>query len=142
MDFLRNSNVGTAVGYLSIIITGSLFLLAGSAKILRPRPFVNALKLYSLLPPTFVPLAAVSLPVVEIVLGLAMFRSGHSRILASLCATLLLGFAAAMSVNLLRGRGNVPCGCGFLGKGTISWLLVFPKRHTRGNSIWGHTWRR
>jgi hypothetical protein len=30
-----------------------------------------------------------------------------------------------MALNLLRGRGHIPCGCGLLGRGRISWRLVF-----------------
>lgn len=113
------------IGRLCIGTTSLIFLLAGVSKLLQPKPLVRAIRDYRLLPPVLVPLAALSLPVMEISLGLAMLRLGHSRVVAGLCAALLVAFASAMSVNLLRGRGNISCGCGFSGKRTISWSLVF-----------------
>jgi uncharacterized membrane protein len=109
---------------LCIALTGLIFILAGLTKILKPKPFVEALIRYKILPVSLLSPVAVSLPLVEFVLGVAILRSGKSQTIAGICALLLLTFAVAMAVNLLRGRGNTPCGCGFLGKGTISWSLV------------------
>ncbi|ESW80679.1 hypothetical protein X770_30935 [Mesorhizobium sp. LSJC269B00] len=38
-------------------------------------------------------------------------------------AFLLLGYGAAMAINLARGRTSIDCGCGGLGQ-SISWVLV------------------
>lgn len=125
MNSLGNLDAAMKLGRLCTGATSLVFLLAGLSKILRPIPFAKALKNYSLLPSVLIVPAALSLPVVEVALGIAVLRYWHSPIVASLCALLLLTFATAMSVNLLRGRGNVSCGCGLLGSAKISWVLVF-----------------
>jgi hypothetical protein len=112
-------------GDLCVGATGLMFILAGLTKILQPKPFVEALKNYAILPVPLLSPVAVSLPLVEFGLGIAILRFGQSRAIATSCALLLLSFAGAMAVNLLRGHGNTPCGCGLMGKGTVSWLLVF-----------------
>ncbi len=110
---------------LCVGLIGLTFVLAGLTKILRPKPFVKALKGYKILPVRLISPVAVSLPLVELGLGLAMLLVGHNRAVAAVCALLLLTFAGVMAINLLRGRRNTPCGCGLTGKGTVSWVLVF-----------------
>lgn len=106
-------------------LVGLTFVLAGLTKILKPKPFVSALIGYKILPVALISPAAVGLPIVECSLGLALLLVGRSRAVAAMCGLLLLIFAGAMAANLLRGRGNTPCGCGVIGKRTVSWSLVF-----------------
>jgi len=110
---------------LCVGLIGLMFILAGLTKILKPKPFVEALRTYMILPVSLLSPVAVGLPLAELGLGIAILRLGQSRAIAVMCALLLLTFAVAMAVNLSRGHGNTPCGCGLMGKGTVSWFLVF-----------------
>lgn len=81
---------------------------------------------YRLLPPAFVAAAAVGLPLLELVAaGAAMLFAGNARGLAPAAAMLLL-YAGAMTVNLMRGRRHIDCGCTAFGASgaTIGWPLV------------------
>lgn len=92
---------------------GLLFLAAGAAKLAAPRRFATAVAGYRLLP------AAASLPVAillaasEVVAGAAAISFAERLQSAGLavCAFLLLLYAAAMAINLLRGRRAIDCGC-------------------------------
>lgn len=116
--------IANGTGLLCVAATSLTFLCAGISKVLRPKPFIKALRGYGLLPRYFVPFTAIGIPLTEVSLGMAIIRRPHSTVVAALCAALLLIFAAAMSATLVQGRRNVSCGCGLSGKGKISWLLV------------------
>lgn len=92
---------------------GLLFLVAGAGKLAAPRRFATAVAGYRLLP------AAASLPVAillagsEVAAGVAAISFAERLQSAALavCAFLLLLYAAAMAINLGRGRRAVDCGC-------------------------------
>ncbi len=113
------------LGNLSVVLTGLLFVLAGLSKVLNPQRWVEALRGYDFLPRPAVPYIALGLPPVEILLGIAMFYDGHGWLVPCIGAGLLMAFACAMMRMLRRGRKNIPCGCGVLGGGAVSWSLVF-----------------
>jgi Methylamine utilisation protein MauE len=103
---------------------GSLFALAGLAKLRDRAGFRQAVDGYQLLPDSLVgPFAAV-LPVIELVIGAAIIAGVAMPQAASAVTVLLVGFAVAVTVNLLRGR-DIDCGCsGAAGGVRISWRLV------------------
>lgn len=103
-------------GWSVVVILG----LAALHKLRFSGEFIGALAGYRLLPPAalgiwwIVPLLEM-LAVVEI-----LFSQGQSRWLA---LALFALYGAAITINLLRGRQHIDCGCG--GDGTpISWGLV------------------
>ena len=80
---------------------------------------------YRLLPRFTVPVVAAVLPPVELALGLLLL-SAQAMPWAQFGAMLLLVlFAAAMAINIRRGRTHIDCGCGrsFL-KQSLRWSLV------------------
>ncbi len=89
---------------------GLLFVLASLDKIAHPALFAQAVANYRILPAALVNPAAMLLPWVEAVAGLALacgvLAHGASAILAGLMAT----FTAAIVANLVRGI-DVACGC-------------------------------
>ena len=89
---------------------GLLFVLASLDKIAHPALFAQAVANYRILPAALVNPAAILLPWVEAVAGLALacgiLARGASLILAGLIAT----FSAAIAANLARGI-DVACGC-------------------------------
>jgi len=101
-----------------------LFLYAGAVKLADPAGFIGDLDHYRLLPESLSPLAALALPVFEVVAGLALALPGYVRGGALLSAAMLLAFAVAMTQAKLRGI-NLACGC--FGAGSdlqVSWAKV------------------
>jgi hypothetical protein len=79
--------------------------------------FRRALGDYRLVPASLVPIAAVIVTLLEasVVFGRLIVVGG----------ALLLAYAAAIAVNLLRGRDRIDCGCGGVaGRQRLSWWLV------------------
>jgi Methylamine utilisation protein MauE len=124
---------------LSVVCTtlvALVFAIAGLSKIIRPKPFVSALRGYSILPKLLLPVVAIGLPLLEISLALLILRDRSNVIVAGSCAALLCGFAAAMATNLVQGKEG-SCGCGLAGDAKISWLLVFRSVAFAGMSFAG-----
>ncbi|MGD8606372.1 MAG: MauE/DoxX family redox-associated membrane protein [Myxococcales bacterium] len=108
----------------------------------RPR-FEAVMRAYELLPDSSLPVASWLVPVAEasIALGLSY---GPARSVAAWCAsTVLLLYAGAIGVNLVRGRRDIDCGCFAsssrvpLGVGLVArnvglamaaWVASFPAR--------------
>lgn len=104
---------------------GLVFLGAAAGKLRHLSILPGVVANYRLLPPVLVPPVAYLLPAVEVMVGAALLAGAGSPA-AEICAvSLLLMFASAMSVNLLRGRRHVDCGC-FQGalRQPLRWPLV------------------
>ncbi len=91
-------------------IIGFTFIYAGLEKIMNPAEFAIVIKNYRILPDILVNLFAIILPWIELLAGIAIFigfyhRGGNLIILA-----LLIVFALAISINLIRGV-DISCGC-------------------------------
>jgi len=99
---------------LSVAFT-LLLLLAAWHKVSAHAGFRAALAGYRLLPPALLPLAGVLIPASEALLGLA-WLAGYGPSAAPLTAALLWVYAAAITINLRRGRVYIDCGCGFGGR--------------------------
>jgi hypothetical protein len=89
---------------------GWLFLFGALHKLRDVRGFAVTLAAYRLLPGRLVAPAAWLLALVELGLGAGALMQMPVAFGAGLA--LLLGYAAAMIVNLLRGRRFIDCGCG------------------------------
>jgi hypothetical protein len=124
-----------ADGYLVIFsraLIGVILLAAGALKIPAPAAFAKIIIGFKLVPRLFhLPLAYV-LPALECTLGVALLLSIESSYevmarWASLPASVVfVVFAAAIGINLLRGRRDISCGCfGVRESDKITWGLVW-----------------
>jgi len=109
------------------IRAGLAALLLGAAchKVMDFERFREAVAGYRLLPPQFTTAAAGLLVCIECALSLCLLLFfGPSTGVA--VAALLLAYALAIAINLLRGRVNVDCGCTGPGgrRSELSWGLV------------------
>jgi hypothetical protein len=116
---------------LGRLVAAGLALLLFSAawhKLAARAQFAAALRGYRLLPESLVGPAAVLLPLLEVALALAWLAGLSRGIVAASTAGLLLLYAAAVAVNLWRGRVDIDCGCGLggagRGDGRLTWGLV------------------
>jgi len=89
---------------------GLVFLIAALGKIADPPGFAKSIWLYQLVPAWSLHPAALVLPWLELVCGLALCLGFWVRAAAGWIAALLLVFIAALSLNLAR-HNPVDCGC-------------------------------
>ncbi len=102
-----------------------LFASAGVHKLRDRAAFTGVLAAYRVVPVALVPAAAVGVALLELAVAAALATG--SRVAGPAGALgLLLVYAAAIGVNLARGRRTIDCGCGALGaRQPISeWLLA------------------
>lgn len=97
-------------------LLGAAFLLAALPKIADPPGFAEALHAYRLLPAALLSPIALLLPWLELWMALALISGRAQRSAALLAGLLLLGFMAALAINLVRGN---PVDCGCFGKDLI-----------------------
>ena len=99
---------------VSALLAGAFALLFASAalhKLIDPARFGEAFRAYELLPASLAWVSAL-LPVFELVVAAALLPAASRSGAAAAGAALLLLYAAAMAVNLGRGRRDLDCGCG------------------------------
>jgi hypothetical protein len=104
---------------------GLLLVQAGAAKLRHYRLLPGVVANYPLLPEPLIAPFARALPIAELALGAALIL-GVGRLAALAAAALLAGFAAAMAVNIARGRSWIDCGCGLSQlRQPLRWALVW-----------------
>jgi hypothetical protein len=110
---------------LSLIVRCGLALLLATAaadKLRHVREFHGIVLDYRLLPARRALAFAHLLPWLELALA-AMVLAGVAAGLVG-TAALLAGYAAAMGINLARGRRTIDCGCGGPPQQLSAWLLA------------------
>lgn len=105
------------------LIIGGLFLYAGLSKISQPYKFAAAIQAYQLLPQFFVGLAAVLIPWIEAVCGLALLLGCKSRSALLIFLILLISFIFIVGLTMSRGL-EIDCGCGLLANRQVGWLVL------------------
>lgn len=91
-------------------VLASVFLVAGFAKLLSRGEFAVAVQNYQLLSARASQPIGRLLPPLELVCGVLLFVGLGVRLVSSAVALLLLVFAGAVAINLIRGR-EIDCGC-------------------------------
>ncbi len=95
-----------------------MFLVAGIDKLRHRALLPGVIANYRLLPAALVAPAAALLPPAELALAAGLMVglvTGNLLWPALAAAALLLLFAAAMAINIVRGRRHIDCGCGHAG---------------------------
>ena len=100
-----------------------LFFLAARHKQADGLHFQAQLAAYELLPTALLPAASRLLPIAELAVALGLLLPQSRGPAALLAGGLLLGYAAAMAVNLRRGRNHIDCGCGAMPQVLSGWLV-------------------
>jgi uncharacterized membrane protein YphA (DoxX/SURF4 family) len=111
-------------GFAASILVGLIFMVAGIDKLRHRDLLPGVIANYRLLPDMLVAPVAMLLPIVELLVGAALLLG--NRPAAPLAAIgLLLVFAAAMAINIVRGRRHIDCGCGHSGlRQELGWAKV------------------
>lgn len=104
----------------------ALWLAAGLHKLADLQAFAGSLEAYDIVPLATLALLSRLLPVLELALAAALLVPATRPAAAALGALLLLGYGAAIALNLHRGRRDLDCGCmGFGTRSQISPALVW-----------------
>lgn len=121
MEFLSSP----AVSWTAALLVAGIFLPSAASKLRALDELEGIVADYRLLPEALVRPAARALPAAEILAGGLVLVPPLRPLGGALAIGLLLLFAAAMAVNLARGRSEIDCGC-YIGrqKERIGWGLV------------------
>jgi len=92
------------------IALGAVFVAAALPKLIDPPGFAEAIWNYQLAPAWLIHPAALTLPWLELLCGLALCLGVWIRAAAGWLGALLLVFMTALSINLARNH-PVDCGC-------------------------------
>lgn len=108
------------------LLLALIFIVAGIGKSRKLDLFSRQVAAYKVLPSFLVRPVAYFLPWLELILGFLLLFGWHTKIAAALTGFMYAVFTAALSVNLVRGRKDLDCGCfGSQQKHKITrWLVV------------------
>jgi hypothetical protein len=102
-----------------------LFAVAGAHKLRKRAEFAQTLAGYRVLPASLVSPASLLVPILECLTAAGILLPSIRERASLTGAALLAVYAAAMGINLLRGRRQLDCGClGPRGGGVISPALI------------------
>jgi uncharacterized membrane protein YphA (DoxX/SURF4 family) len=97
-------------GLVARLVTGGVWIVAGTLKLPDPYESVRAVRAYALLPEAVVPTVGMLLPIVEIVLGVMLVLGLLTRGAGVLSAVLLGLFIIGIASVWARGI-EIACGC-------------------------------
>lgn len=92
------------------LLVGVVWIVAGALKLPDPAASVRAVRAYSLLPESMVPITGHLLPVIEVVVGVALVLGLMTRFMAALSGLLFVAFIIGISSAWARGL-QIDCGC-------------------------------
>lgn len=114
-----------AIGWILALSLGLLLASAASHKLRDPARFRAALAGYQLIPAVALGPAGIVVIAAELAAAVLVVLPAQRPLGGALAAGLMAAYGAAITVNLLRGRTRIDCGC--LGFGTserIAWWMV------------------
>lgn len=112
------------LGVAASVAVALLFAVAGIDKLRHRDLLPGVIANYRLLPDALVAPAAALLPGVELLVAVGLLL-GFAPLAPMVAIALLLVFAAAMAINIGRGRRHIDCGCGHVGlRQQLGWSQV------------------
>ena len=107
-DLLNGLGIAASAVYVAI---GLIFMSAGAQKVLHWQEFRGVVAAYRLLPASGAGVVATIIAPLEIFLGVASILHLGMPLTAFAASAMLTLFAAAMAINIARGRTAIDCGC-------------------------------
>lgn len=105
-----NGEVRAWLGLVARLVTGGVWIVAGALKITDPAGSIAAVRAYELLPGPLVEPVGVSLPAIELVVGVALVVGAFTRGAALVSALLFVAFVIGIASVWARGI-EIDCGC-------------------------------
>jgi uncharacterized membrane protein YphA (DoxX/SURF4 family) len=113
------------IGLAVHIAVGVLLFSAGAMKLLHWQEFKGVVAAYRLLSAEWSAAVAAAIVSAELLLGMALVVGLQTSAASIGSAVLLMLFAAAMAINIRRGRTSIDCGCFQTTlRQTLDWRLV------------------
>lgn len=107
------------------VFLGTIFLSTGISKVRNMQEHILIVKEYRILPSSQIYIVARVEVLIELFTGMMLFLGLFQTIGAVLASLLLILYSLAITINLIRGRNGISCGCGgAVGSHQISWFLV------------------
>ena len=91
-------------------VLGLVFIYAGFQKMIDPAAFAKIIFGYDLFPGNLINLAAIILPYIELISGVALIAGIYTRGAALIINGLLFSFILILTINLIR-EVSFDCGC-------------------------------
>lgn len=92
------------------IALGVFFVVASLPKIVDPPSFAHMIYNYRILPGALINSAALVMPWVELIAGIALILGVWKRSAGAIIGSMLVVFIVAIAINLARGNA-IDCGC-------------------------------
>lgn len=106
-------------------VVGLTLLIAGVAKLGDRRQVVEVVRNYQLLPGKTAEVIGSALPVLEVIIAIGLLVGVLMPWPALAAVALFFVFGGAVTINLLRDRREIACGCfGVTEEPHLSWLIV------------------
>jgi hypothetical protein len=116
--------IDSGIQTLLAIALAVLFAAAAVHKLRQRTRFEAQLAEYRLMPAVLVAPAARVLAGLELAAGILLLAPPFRGYGGALAAALLVAYAAAIGINLARGRSYIDCGCGDTPQLLSPWLLL------------------
>ncbi len=116
--------VDPVIHWIAALCLALMWGTAALGKSLAAAEFRRILAAYRLVPASAIKGVAVMLPMLEFALAVALVVPALQWAGAAASCALLLAYALAMVINLIRHREDIDCGCHAGAEQTISWALV------------------
>jgi hypothetical protein len=116
--------IDPVVSHLLALCGALLFGAAAFAKARSFAMFCAILGEYRVLPSRVTAAAGAAICCLEFAVALGLLWSGTRSSAATLGAVLLIAYAAAIAVNLIRGRRDLDCGCGYRPTAIGEWMII------------------
>ncbi|OMF60470.1 hypothetical protein BK141_23290 [Paenibacillus sp. FSL R5-0765] len=102
-----------------------IFLSSSIEKMLDMNKHKGNVRNYNIVPKQFLHIAGVLDVSLEFLTGIGLILGLYHPVFFSIGSLLLLVYTIAITINLLRGKTDLSCGCnGMVGNHNISWVLV------------------
>lgn len=107
------------------IFLAIVFATAALPKLMHRDEFYGVLRNFRLLPQITTRPIALALPIVELAVAVGLLIPAIAAQASVIAAVLFAVFGVAISINILRGRSHIDCGCMRNGmRQELNWLLV------------------
>lgn len=110
--------------YIARVVVGFVLIIASVPKIAEPSAFAKSIQAYQIVPGFLVNLFALSIPWLELVIGIFLIFGLLLRGSSLLSAVLFSAFSVLIAVSLFRGL-SIDCGCFGLDGAPLSWSRFF-----------------
>jgi uncharacterized membrane protein YphA (DoxX/SURF4 family) len=104
------TQMGPWLALLLRLYLGGVFLFASLHKIAHPGTFALDVATYQFLPLAFVNVFALTVPWIELLIGIQLLVGFRARAAALVCSLLMIAFMIALGSALARGL-DLSCGC-------------------------------